>query len=110
MALVAGAILLDLVLILPNHPGALTWGALRLVPLELPALLLGLAALEVGVDLIAEIGVDRLYAKSQALSEFFRQCLGELGAMNSSPLAGEVDACSASGEGVGQRPGMIVPP
>ncbi|MEQ5788332.1 kynureninase [Erythrobacter sp. NFXS35] len=36
---------------------------------------LGLAALEVGVDLIAEIGVGRLYAKSQALSEFFLECL-----------------------------------
>ena len=41
--------------------------------------ILGLSALEVGVDLIAEIGVDRLYAKSQKLSEFFRQCLRELG-------------------------------
>ncbi len=40
---------------------------------------LGLSALEVGVDLIAEIGVDRLYAKSQKLSEFFRQCLHEMG-------------------------------
>jgi kynureninase len=40
---------------------------------------LGLAALEVGVDLIAEIGVARLYAKSRALSEFFLACLGELG-------------------------------
>jgi kynureninase len=39
---------------------------------------LGLAALEVGVDLIAEIGVGRLYAKSQALSEFFLQCLKAL--------------------------------
>ena len=37
----------------------------------------GLAALEVGVDLIAEIGIERLHAKSQALSEFFRQCLAE---------------------------------
>ena len=36
---------------------------------------LGLAALEVGVDLIAEIGVHRLYAKSQALSEFFLESL-----------------------------------
>jgi len=36
---------------------------------------LGLAALEVGVDLIKEIGVDRLYGKSQALSEFFLACL-----------------------------------
>lgn len=41
--------------------------------------ILGLAALEVGVDLIAEIGVGRLYAKSQQLSEFFRQCLSEMG-------------------------------
>lgn len=41
--------------------------------------ILGLAALEVGVELIAEIGVDRLYAKSQRLSEFFRLCLSELG-------------------------------
>jgi kynureninase len=41
--------------------------------------ILGLAALEVGVDLIAEIGVEHLYAKSKALSEFFRQCLAEGG-------------------------------
>ncbi|MBL4859100.1 MAG: kynureninase [Erythrobacter sp.] len=41
--------------------------------------ILGLAALEVGVDLIAEIGVERLYAKSQKLSEFFRQCVAESG-------------------------------
>ncbi len=39
----------------------------------------GLAALEVGVDLIAEISVERLYAKSQQLSEFFRLCLSEQG-------------------------------
>ncbi|OBX19826.1 kynureninase [Erythrobacter sp. QSSC1-22B] len=41
--------------------------------------ILGLAALEVGVDLIAEIGVERLYEKSKALSEFFRECLLERG-------------------------------
>ncbi|WP_419957017.1 kynureninase [Qipengyuania algicida] len=41
--------------------------------------ILGLAALEVGVDLVTQIGVERLYAKSQALSEFFRHCLSELG-------------------------------
>ena len=41
--------------------------------------ILGLAALEVGVDLVAEIGVDRLAAKSRALSEFFLECLGEWG-------------------------------
>lgn len=40
---------------------------------------LGLTALEVGVDLVAEIGVGRLYAKSRALSEFFLACLGTLG-------------------------------
>lgn len=40
---------------------------------------LGLTALEVGVDLIAEIGVGRLYAKSQALSEFFLECLSVYG-------------------------------
>jgi len=39
---------------------------------------LGLAALEVGVDLIAEIGVAPLYAKSRALSEFFLACLADL--------------------------------
>ena len=40
--------------------------------------ILGLTALEVGVDLIAEIGVSRLYSKSQALSEFFLECLAAL--------------------------------
>ena len=41
--------------------------------------ILGMAALEEGVDIIAGIGVDALYAKSQKLSEFFRQCLSEHG-------------------------------
>ena len=41
--------------------------------------ILGLAALEAGIELVAEIGVERLYAKSQKLSEFFRQCLREFG-------------------------------
>jgi kynureninase len=40
---------------------------------------LGLAALEVGVELIAEIGVGRLHQKSQALSEFFLECLAAQG-------------------------------
>lgn len=43
--LALAALVLDLVLIQPNHPGAMTWGALLLMPLELPAILLGLAAL-----------------------------------------------------------------
>lgn len=41
--------------------------------------ILGLAAMEVGIDLIAEIGIEPLYSKSQKLSEFFRQCLLESG-------------------------------
>ncbi len=41
--------------------------------------ILGLTALEVGVELIAEIGVERLYEKSQKLSEFFCTCLREQG-------------------------------
>lgn len=41
--------------------------------------ILGLAALEVGIEIITEIGVEALYAKSQQLSEFFRLCLSELG-------------------------------
>ncbi|EAQ28315.1 Kynureninase [Erythrobacter sp. NAP1] len=40
---------------------------------------LGLTALEIGVDLIAEIGIGRLYAKSQALSEYFLECLSQVG-------------------------------
>ncbi len=39
--------------------------------------ILGLTALEVGVELIAEMGVARLHKKSQALSKFFLDCLEE---------------------------------
>jgi len=42
--------------------------------------ILGLAALETGVELIAEIGVKRLHAKSQQLSSFFLECLAVHGA------------------------------
>jgi len=45
VALVLSALLVNLVLIQPNHPEALTWRALRMVPLELPVLLLGALAL-----------------------------------------------------------------
>ena len=41
--------------------------------------ILGLAALEVGVDLVAEMGVARLHEKSMALSEAFRSCLAARG-------------------------------
>ena len=40
---------------------------------------LGLTALEAGVDLIAEIGIEQLHAKSRALSEFFLECLAGQG-------------------------------
>ncbi|ETX28924.1 hypothetical protein [Roseivivax isoporae] len=48
IALALAALVLDLLLILPNHPGAMTPGALRLIPLELPAILLGFLALGPG--------------------------------------------------------------
>ena len=46
---------------------------------------LSMAALEVGVDLVAEIGVERLYRKSKVLSELFRECLAERGITNPAP-------------------------
>ncbi|MBP7002813.1 sulfatase [Amaricoccus sp.] len=42
-ALLAGAGALYLALALPNHPGAATWGALAVFPLELPLLIMALA-------------------------------------------------------------------
>ena len=39
--------------------------------------ILSMAALECGVDLMAEIGMDRLVAKSRALSEFTRNAMAE---------------------------------
>ncbi|MEJ6388783.1 sulfatase [Gymnodinialimonas sp. 2307UL20-7] len=45
MPLIAAALMLHLVLIQPNHPGAMTWGALLAFPLELPAILLALLTL-----------------------------------------------------------------
>jgi hypothetical protein len=44
-SLALAALLLHLVLIQPNHPAAVTWRALLLFPLELPALLAALVAL-----------------------------------------------------------------
>ena len=40
---------------------------------------LAMAALESGIELIAEIGMDALVAKSRALSEFFLECLSDNG-------------------------------
>ena len=45
LRLALAALILDLVLVQPNHPGAMTWGALRLFPLELPVILGLLVAL-----------------------------------------------------------------
>ena len=42
------ALVLHLVLVQPNHPAAMTWPALLLFPLELPVILLALAALGPG--------------------------------------------------------------
>ncbi len=50
-AALGAAALLYLVLIQPNHPAAMTWGALLLFPLELPAILLALIALPYGARL-----------------------------------------------------------
>lgn len=67
--------------------------------------ILAMSALEVGVELIAEIGVDRLYAKSQALSGFLLECLAEAGVIrNPSPLQGRGRSAlslSKGAEGVG---------
>ncbi len=43
--LIAAAVLLYVVLVQPNHPAAMTWGALRVFPLEWPVILLALLAL-----------------------------------------------------------------
>ncbi len=40
ITLLLGVAVLDLLLLLPNHPGAMSFGALTLLPLELPPLLL----------------------------------------------------------------------
>jgi hypothetical protein len=44
LTLLAAVAVVHLVLIQPNHPGAATWGAFRMVPLELPVVLLLLLA------------------------------------------------------------------
>ncbi|MEL6685759.1 MAG: sulfatase-like hydrolase/transferase, partial [Pseudomonadota bacterium] len=44
-AAILAAVVLDLVLIQPNHPGAVAWDAFLLFPLELPAILLAMLAL-----------------------------------------------------------------
>ncbi|SES34741.1 hypothetical protein SAMN04490244_111105 [Tranquillimonas rosea] len=46
--LLAAAAILYVVLAQPNHPGAMTWGALTLVPQELPLILAALVALPGG--------------------------------------------------------------
>jgi hypothetical protein len=46
--LLPAALVLHVVLVQPNHPAAATWGALAVFPLELPVILLALAALGTG--------------------------------------------------------------
>lgn len=46
---VLAMLVLFLVLVQPNHPHAMTWGALFVFPLELPVILLGLMALRQGL-------------------------------------------------------------
>jgi hypothetical protein len=60
LRLLLSALVLDLVLILPNHPGALTLRAFLLFPLELPVILLALAALPAparGVRAVLALGL-----------------------------------------------------
>ncbi|MFP4275366.1 MAG: sulfatase-like hydrolase/transferase [Paracoccaceae bacterium] len=45
LRLLLAALVFHLLLIQPNHPAAMSWGALAVFPLELPVILLGLAAL-----------------------------------------------------------------
>lgn len=45
VSLLVATLVLHLVLIQPNHPGAMTWGAVFVFPLELPFLILALVAL-----------------------------------------------------------------
>jgi energy-converting hydrogenase Eha subunit A len=42
---ITAALVFDLVLIMPNHPTAFNWAALKMLPLELPIILLGLLVL-----------------------------------------------------------------
>ncbi|ABC64922.1 kynureninase [Erythrobacter litoralis] len=63
--------------------------------------ILSVSALEVGVDLIAEIGVDHLWAKSRALSEFLLECLAEAGVINTPSLLQGRGRSREAAEGVG---------
>lgn len=58
--LLLSALLLHLLLIQPNHPGAMTWQALFLFPLELPAILLALIAASGRVAFVLRLAVTVL--------------------------------------------------
>ncbi|WP_245904213.1 sulfatase-like hydrolase/transferase [Roseicyclus mahoneyensis] len=45
LRLILATLVLHILLVQPNHPAAMTWGALGLFPLELPVIVLGLVAL-----------------------------------------------------------------
>jgi hypothetical protein len=46
--LLLGALVFHVLLVQPNHPAAVSWSALRLIPLELPVILLALCAVPEG--------------------------------------------------------------
>lgn len=48
LPLMVGALCLHILLVQPNHPAAMTWGALAVFPLELPVVLLALIAAGTG--------------------------------------------------------------
>lgn len=48
LRLILAGVVFHLVLIQPNHPAAMTWGALLVLPLELPVILLGLMVIGTG--------------------------------------------------------------
>ena len=60
LRLALATLILDLVLIQPNHPGAMTWGAFRLFPLELPVIVFGLIALPGRLRLLRAVLVAAL--------------------------------------------------
>jgi kynureninase len=53
---------------------------------------LALAALETGVDLVREIGIDGLATKGRALTSFFLQCVSDLEAWSGLSVVSPVDA------------------
>jgi hypothetical protein len=66
-AAAAGAVVLHLALIQPNHPDAATWGAFRLFPLELPAILIALVLARGAVAAALRAGIAAALVAMAAL-------------------------------------------